>query len=301
MILISLLIVLAIEFHFKLASEYRDYSWFEKFRGFIADSFADKGFFDSWLGIAIILLTPILILYGLVNIFNGPFYWLVLFIVSVALLFLSIGPKPLEKEFEKYFDSMDRGDSEAAYLHWYSINNGKEEVRLPDEQVVEVGSNQAEIPEEDELVRSATRTLLVEAEKRYFGVIAWFILIGPLGALFYRLSYLYRDYCASNEFDEHLPLMELLIHWIDWVPARITSLFFLLTGDFVKGFYRIQDYLTDPDADNNQLLSETGVAALGLEMGVSDNDVEENTRTMDMIKRTLIIYLVLAAIVNVVL
>jgi AmpE protein len=283
MTLISLLIVLVLEFHFKIGSEYRDFSWFNKGRDYLTRIFSEQDFFDSWGGIAIILLTPVLLLYGLVSLFDGSLYWLVLFMVSVVVLFLCLGPQSLENSFKGYFESMQRDDFEAAFLHLEQQQDG---------------SDKKDIPENDELVRSATRTLLVKSQKCYFGVIAWFIFLGPVGALFYRLSQLYRDHCAVQEFDEHLPLMNLIIHWIDWVPARLTSLMFLLTGDFVNGLYRIKDYLSDADADNNQLISETGIAALGLEMGVSDGDMEENHRAIAMVQRTVIIYVVVAAVMT---
>ncbi len=281
MTLISLLLVLALEFHFKLGSEYRDFTWFSKARNYLTHLFSEQDFFDSWGGVAIILLTPVLVLYALVSLFDGSLYWLVLMLVSIIVLFLCLGPKSLEQSFNVYFESMQRDDLEAAFLHLGQLQHNSEN---------------EDIPENDELVRAATRTILIESQKRYFGVIAWFIFLGPLGALFYRLSYLYRDYCVTQEFDEHLPLMNQLIHWIEWLPVRLTSLAFLLTGDFVNGFYRIKDYLSDADADNNQLISETGIAALGLEMGVSGGDVEENHRTIAMVRRTVIIYVVVAAV-----
>lgn len=281
MTLISLLLVLALEFHFKLGSEYRDFTWFNKARDYLTSLFAEQDFFDSWGGVAIILMTPVLLLFAFVSLFDGSLYWLVLLLVSIPILFLCLGPKPLEHSFAAYFESMQRNDLEAAFLHLG--------------QVQQDGENE-DIPENDELVRAATRTILIESQKRYFGVIAWFIFLGPLGALFYRLAHLYRDYCGTQEFDEHLPLMNRLVHWIEWLPARLTSLAFLLTGDFVNGFYRIKDYLSDADANNNQLISETGIAALGLEMGVSDGNVEENHRTIAMVRRTVIIYVVAAAL-----
>lgn len=285
MTLICLLAAIALEFHFKLGSELRKFTWFSSMRDFMSDKFEGKVFFDGWAGIAIILLTPIVVLLIAFNLFEGVLFWLLLTIISAAILFYSLGPDSLEASFENYFNSMQRNDFEAAFLH------------LQDKE--ETGEN-IDVPENDELVREATRKILIESHKRYFGVIAWFVLLGPLAALLYRLAHLYRDQCAGEEFDEHLPLMERVIHWIDWLPARITSLMFLLTGDFVNGFYRIQDYLTDADADNNQLISETGIAALGLEMGVSEGDVEENTKTIDMIRRAVIFYLVIGAIFTIV-
>jgi len=286
MTLISLLIVLGLEFHFKVASDFRDFAWFTKLRHYLAEVFAEKAFFESWLGLAMILLLPSILLFGIVSLFGGALHWLVLLATSVVVLFLSIGPKRLEDSFEPYFCSIDKGDLEGASYHLNEIN-----VSLKRLESMEGG-------EQDEIVRGATRSILIEAHTRYFGVITWFIFFGPFGALFYRLAHLYREACNKEEFDEHLPLLEQLIHWIDWIPARVTSFLFLLTGDFVNGFYRIQDYLTDANADNSQLISETGIAALGLDMGVSDGETQENQLAMAMANRTIIFYLVLGSILS---
>ncbi|MBV1907819.1 MAG: regulatory signaling modulator protein AmpE [Kangiellaceae bacterium] len=282
MILICLLVATALEFHFKIGSEYRKFAWFIKLRDLYTGLFADQGFFDSQWGIAILLLTPIVILWGASSLFDGVVFWLIWLVISALILFYSLGPIPLEKSFRGYFDSMERADFEAAYLH------------LQDDS----SDDTAQIPESDELVRAATRKILIESQKRYFGVIGWFILLGPLAALLYRLAHIYQEHCVAEGFNEHAPLMQQFIHWIDWIPARMTTLMFLLTGDFVNGFYRIQDYLLDADADNNQLISETGIAALGLEISGSDSTLEENHQTISMIRRAVIFYLVIGAIVT---
>ncbi len=281
MYFVCLLLVLALEFHFKVGNEYKRFEWFDKIANYLTDRFSEKTFFEGWQGIALIILSPILVVYVILNLFDGYSYWIISFCVSFALLFICLGPKSLEKSFEDYFASMKRDDQEAAYLHIQGL--------------CEVSEN-SDIPEQDELVRNVTRKILTEGQKRYFGVITWFIFLGPLGALFYRLSVIYKDKCAANEFDEHLPKLVQLNHWIGWVPARITALLFLLTGDFMNGFYRIKDYLYDAEANNDQLISETGIASIGLEMGVSVGNVDENIRSLDLVHRTVIFYLVLAAI-----
>jgi membrane protein required for beta-lactamase induction len=305
MTLICLLIAFALEFHFKLGSEFRKFAWFESLRTFLEEQFSDKAFFDSWGGIALIILTPILVLWAGTSVFDGMLYWLLLFIISTVVLFICLGPSPLEKSFKPYFDSMENDDIEGGYLHIKELKESGE-ISSDDgvvlkEDDTDAVTSEGESIEKDELIRSVTRLILTESQKRYFGVIAWFIFLGPLGALLFRLSHLYFEHCKKERFDDHLPLMKQVIHWIDWVPARITSLLFLLTGDFVNGFYRIQDYLADASADNEQLISETGIAALGIELGVNDDDVAENLKTQDMVQRTVIFYLVVGAIITMVL
>jgi AmpE protein len=296
MILLSLIIVLSLEFHFKIGSDFRgarDFSWFKSFQNKLFELFSAHSFFEGWLGIALILLLPPLVLMGFVNLFDGVIYWLVYLLVSVCVLFLSFGPESLESSLKPYFDAVENDEVESAFYHSQSVSR----IKTPKTKEGEETPVDLNVPEFDELVRNTTRHILIESQIRYFGVIVWFIFFGPFGALFYRLSHIYLNHCQESEFDEHTPLMESAIHWINWIPARITSLLFLLTGDFVNGFYRIKEYLTDALADNWQLIAETGIAAQSLDRGISERNVDENTKTVELVCRTAIIYLVFAALV----
>lgn len=277
MTLITVLLVIAAEFYFKWGEEYRRFDWFDALQIKISDSLSDKPFYEKWGGVALVLLAPLAILALLLSFIPDFIYGLVFFLASCAVLFLSLGPKSLSTSFSDYFSAMERGDAEAGFLG------------LQREKVLE------DIPEGDDLVRNTTRAILVESQTRYFGVIFWFIFLGPYGALFYRLSHLYREICKNEQNEEHLSLLEQLIHIIDWAPARITSILFLLTGDFVSGFYRVKDYLVDLTADNRHLITETGIAALGVDMQSTNDDYKENRDAIAMVDRTVIIYLVVVA------
>ena len=277
MTLISVLIVFAAEFYFHWGSELRHFRWFEFLQMKLADQLSDHSFYEGWGGIACVLLTPVLILAIFVGVLPGFFYYLGLFLVSCIVLFFCVGPRSLSQSYSTYFEAMERGDAEAGYLS------------LQEESVLR------DIPESEELVRNVTRSILVESQTRYFGVVFWFIFAGPYGALFYRLTHYYSGICRKEENEEHALLLEQLIHILDWAPARLTSILFLLTGDFVNGFYRVKDYFVDLSADNRQLISETGIAALGVDMHSSDDDVKENHKAFSMVDRTVIIYLVVVA------
>jgi len=280
MTLISVLIVLALEYYFCWGAEYRQFNWFLALQQKLDDLFSDQDFFQGWGGVAMILLLPVVLLWLFISAFSGPVYWLLLFVTSVAVLFLSIGPNPLLRSFESFFNAMERGDQEAGYL------------------ALQQESQSDNLPESDDLIRNATRAILVESQIRYFGVLIWFVFFGPFGALFYRLAHQYNSDCQKNAREDHLTLMPVLLHWLDWIPARITSFLFLLTGDFVNGFYRVKDYFVDLSANNGQIISETGIAALGIDLGMKSEGLQENYDSLSLIKRTTIIYLVVVAVLS---
>ncbi len=280
MLLLSVLIVFSLEYYFRWGSEFRQFSWFESLQHKLRELIGEHEFFHSGAGVLLIVLLPTLILGIIFSLLSGPLYWLLALPLTVVVLFYSLGPKSLEDTMERYFAAVARGDCEAGYL------------------ILKQNEESTDVPESDELVRNATRFILIESNKRYFGVIVWFLFFGPCGALFYRLSHRYHEQCVAQNVDNHLAFTTQLLHWIDWVPARMTSIFNLLTGDFVSGFYRFKDYWLEANASNDQLISETGIAALGLKMGYIEQDRSENKEAMDMIMRTGIIYLVAIAILS---
>ena len=84
-----------------------------------------------------------------------------------------------------------------------------------------------------------------------FAVILWFIILGPLGVLFYRLLSLCREQEATRSAAKQL------VGFLDWVSARITVLLYLLVGNFQQGFnFYSQMFFTSPK--NNMILLSTG-------------------------------------------
>src|SRR5690606_17345869 len=89
--------------------------------------------------------------------------------------------------------------------------------------------------ETSEVARVAVEKSLITTHRNVFGVFFWFLLLGPAGAVMYRLSeYLAR---AWNE-PEHMrneafgQFAALAFHWIDWVPVRLTAIAFAVVGNF---------------------------------------------------------------------
>lgn len=95
-----------------------------------------------------------------------------------------------------------------------------------------------------------------QANTQLFAVTFWYILAGPIPALIYRLVTLAQTVTQCSE----------PARWatdvLEWIPARLTALLYLLVGNFQKGFsYLLKMLLAKPD-QNQTLLSEAGILAL---------------------------------------
>lgn len=100
---------------------------------------------------------------------------------------------------------------------------------------------------------------LAEVNGQLFAVLFWYIMTGPLGALAYRLI----------SVSQGLPLVQrpasVLTQLLDWLPARMTALLYLLVGSFQTGFSVYRKQFFSVPRHHDALLSGCGLAALSLE------------------------------------
>jgi len=58
----------------------------------------------------------------------------------------------------------------------------------------------------------------------------WFLVLGSAGTLFYVFTVQYLD--RLDEDDPEVGLLDTIVYWLEWLPARITGLLFSLVGNF---------------------------------------------------------------------
>ncbi|MDR0700871.1 MAG: CobD/CbiB family protein [Azoarcus sp.] len=168
----------------------------------------------------------------------------------------------------------------------------------------------------DEVARLAIEHALVAAHRNVFGVIFWFVILGPCGAVMYRLARFLHDEWGGpgggiqdgyGQFARHAFFV------IDWLPSRMTAILFAIGGNFEDALFcwRAQSVLW-PDRGNAVLVA-SGAGALGLRLGsipgVEGNDaevldvgvgdkagVDDMQATIGLVWRALIVCLVLLAL-----
>lgn len=126
-----------------------------------------------------------------------------------------------------------------------------------------LGPQNAFYPVTEEQSNSSHNTNVADyfamVNSQLFAVIFWYVIGGPIAALIYRLISLSRNIELVHE--QAKQVTEIL----EWIPARITALLFLLVGNFQRGFSTLMQYmLTSPDS-NDQLLSECGLQAVRID------------------------------------
>ncbi len=271
--LLALLIGLLIE---RLATHlfhWRDLRWL--------DHIIDRGIrlaskLSSWpaivpaLVLAFLLVAPIL----LVRIFIGnEFGGVPYFVLAIIVLFFSLGPKDIGEEVDDYCSALEADD---------------------EQRIIEAAAAllEAEVPDDtEERIRRVEGAVCIEANNRLFAVIFWFVLLGPVGAWFYRVADLIRRRAVflaaqSADTEDTIELqreaVENLHGLLAWIPARLTAAVYGMAGSFdgARSAWKTvdSDALLTLSEHSERLLARVGTGALLLETEAGETDSERGIR-----------------------
>ena len=132
---------------------------------------------------------------------------------------------------------------------------------------LEIWSGQsAEAYSAAEIARVAIETTLMRAHYNLFALVFWFMLLGPAGAVLYRLTQSV-DQAWGGEEAAFNRVPRQIFYWLDWLPARFTAIAFAVVGDFEDALYcwRTQALAWKNEAMGIMLAS--GAGALGVRLG----------------------------------
>jgi membrane protein required for beta-lactamase induction len=130
---------------------------------------------------------------------------------------VSFGPRDLRDEVDDYVAARQRGDDDAA------ARRAKE---LLEADASGRGAGLRDAVEE---------AIFVQANNRIFGVIFWFMVLGPAGAWLFRVSDLLRRRAAfqgaRGDLHDSLGRALVALHGLlAWIPARLAAVSYALAG-----------------------------------------------------------------------
>jgi AmpE protein len=153
--------------------------------------------------------------------------------------------------------------------------------------------------------QSAMLKLIHEEFSKIYPVLFWFMLLGPGGALLYRLSKQYRNFDDCSEEDGRIS--NAVIHALEWLPVRITGLAFAVVGVFANSTRHLLDSLMDWETPAEDLLFELAELAITVREA-EPVDAQQFLRkaglhmkaVQELLHRVLLFWIALIAIVTVV-
>ncbi|HSW93612.1 MAG TPA: regulatory signaling modulator protein AmpE [Gammaproteobacteria bacterium] len=132
------------------------------------------------------------------------------------------------------------------------------------------------------------RTIFVAANERIFSVVFWFVVLGPMGAVFYRSTALMNPTSPLGLSQ----LAKTIQQWLDWIPVRLLTFMFALGGHFTRVFSVFKKNALRGPETNEVLLTECGMAALD---ATSENAEEKDA--LALLDRVFVMALAILAMV----
>ena len=188
-----------------LVASFRQYAWYDAWRHWLGTSVGDL--WRKRYGVALALVPVLLVVALLQWLLDGPVYGLVGLVFDIVVLVYAWGPRDLDVDVEAVIDAHDAPTRRAAIAR---LGLTGETAALDGPALVEA--------------------VFANALQRWFGVLFWFLLLGPVGAILYRLS-------AQSALAQDLPEQnrrgaQALKTALDWPVAQLVTLAMALVGNF---------------------------------------------------------------------
>ena len=203
---------------------------------------------------ALVLLLPVAPVALADRLLGGHLLGLPQLAFAVLVLLVSFGPRDLRDEVDDYVAALERGDRDEA---------GRRATELLESDAGGRGAG---------LRAALEEAVFVQANNRIFGVMLWFMLLGPAGAWLFRVSDLLRRRGAFESVRERgaaQPFAAALaeLHGLlAWIPARLAAGAYALAGSFedAVGNWRVAvDQAAGRMLDRSEdLLARVGTASL---------------------------------------
>jgi len=161
--------------------------------------------------LALWVLLPAIVL-GVVLLALKPVaYGLIAFPIHLWVVIYSLGRGDVKASLGPFRDAWRRGDEQAA-------------VHVAERDLGVTGDDEAS------LLAKVQNLFLWQAYQSFFAVIFWYVLLGPVAALVYRLLALA---VAHSKHPGVVARAGSIRHAFDWLPVRVLAASFALVGNFV--------------------------------------------------------------------
>ena len=200
-----------------IAAGLRRYDWFAGWLRWLNAQFPEGSFWRGRYGIALALVLPLLVV-GLLQVaLDKPVWGFVGLLFDIAVLFYCWGPRDLDLDVAAVLDAPD------------AVARRNEAARLG------LVGDAAKL-DGPALVEAVFRNAL----RRWFGVLFWFCVLGPFGALLYRASVLAAECDDSQLAQETASGAKAWLAILEWPVSQLATLALALVGNFdsVMGAWR---------------------------------------------------------------
>jgi membrane protein required for beta-lactamase induction len=281
MTLIIILIGLAFEHFIGVSDKIRRFNWFERYIQWLENRFAGYQYWNSGLGVILTLAGPLFLVALLAWGLSGLFYPLGL-LFALAVLVYSLGPRYLNPQLDELIRALENEDETHVQelLSEFSI---RQDSLQPDQKLVE--------------------NILLQANERIFGILFWFIILGPFGAMMYRITCLLWQR-QKGIHGEYSVTAGDLYNILNWPTARLMVLGNALMGNMVDAIEAWREAEQQSFSVNEHVICTTGLGALNFQQpdyndeNISDTRIFWLRAVKDLLNRNLVTWLTILGLMT---
>ncbi|MEW8508752.1 MAG: regulatory signaling modulator protein AmpE [Candidatus Thiodiazotropha sp.] len=264
--------------------ELRDNHWFHAYSQWLERHELPQAMRRGIVGILLLILPPLFAVTLLQYIFEEALFGLIWFVFSIMVLLYCLGPNDLDSQVNQYVDAVDNEDEN-------DIRDTAAAIIRDEPPTSEPARSQA-----------VAEGVLLQANQNLFSVLFWFLLLGPLGSLAYRIATWLPALGYSDRDTDYYLNSKQLVTILDWIPARITAFCYAIAGSFEDALYGWRNYhgtrYSEFADSNSGILICTGGGAMRLPTLI--NEAHEGVQSysflaksaMALVWRSLVVFLV---------
>jgi adenosylcobinamide-phosphate synthase len=217
---------------------------------------------DGWLAWALAVL-PAVALTAVVGHFLAETHGLLGLVFMVAALYLTLDAHSQNQMFSDIHLALLRGEIERARA---LLGEWRQEC-IEDE-------------DKQEIACLAIEHALTALHRNVFGLLFWFAVLGPAGAVMYRLARFFEDEWGRRQdegYDHFGQCARQAFEIIDWIPLRLTALSFAVAGNFEDAILCWRTQAARWPERELGILVASGAGALGVRLGGTETAAETVT------------------------
>lgn len=252
--LIAAVLVLVAGHALQALAALRRFDWLVAWRRYIDGVSADpESAMNGRAGLLLIVGLPVLLVAMLQLALRQSLWGIPAFVFAVFVLFYCWGPRDLDLDVEAVVDAPDAQGKRAAAA---SLQAGTAALAFDGYALVE--------------------GVFQQALRRWFGPLFWFFLLGPTGALLYRIGAL----LGSDAEHADMPSTQYeaarwLLKVLDWPVAQLMTLALALAANFDAVFGAWRDWHAGGTRLDTGFLGAAARASVAIEIADDDTDVPD--------------------------
>jgi cobalamin biosynthesis protein CobD/CbiB len=205
----------------------------------------------AWL----VAVLPLVLATAALNLLLDRVHVLLALAFNVAVLYLTLGFRQFSHHFTAIQLAIKSDDIERARAELEAWRGASGVVRS-----------------REEVIRLAIEEALLASHRNVFGVLLWYVLLGPAGAVLYRLAaYLAARWKSLGSFGG---FAQRAFYLLEWPAVRLTAAAFAVVGDFEDAIYCWRTQARSWADPNAGVVLAAGAGAMGVRLGMPVQEID---------------------------